>query len=54
MAPIWPFWSNNPDDQAPEMTHKMASLMLEDGTTYKGKLFGAAQSVPGEVGGYLC
>ena len=27
-----------------------ARLVLEDGTQYVGKLFGAAKSVPGEVG----
>lgn len=29
---------------------KMASLILEDGTTFKGLLFGADVSVSGEVG----
>lgn len=29
---------------------KMASLILEDGTTFKGLLFGANASVSGEVG----
>lgn len=29
---------------------KMASLILEDGTTFKGLLFGANVSVSGEVG----
>lgn len=29
---------------------KMATLMLEDGTTFKGRLFGANVSVSGEVG----
>ena len=28
----------------------MASLILEDGSVYRGKLFGAVKSVPGEVG----
>ena len=27
-----------------------ARLVLEDGTQYTGQLFGAARSVPGEVG----
>ena len=27
-----------------------ASLILDDGTVYKGKLFGAAECVAGEVG----
>lgn len=27
-----------------------ASLILEDGTTFKGRVFGAATSVSGEVG----
>lgn len=29
---------------------KQASLILDDGTIYKGKLFGAAECVAGEVG----
>lgn len=29
---------------------KQASLILDDGTVYKGKLFGAAKCVAGEVG----
>ena len=28
----------------------MAYLLLEDGTEYRGKLFGAARSTTGEVG----
>ncbi len=28
----------------------MARLVLEDGSEYRGKLFGAARSTPGEVG----
>ena len=28
----------------------MASLVLEDGTVFKGKSFGAAKTVAGEVG----
>jgi carbamoylphosphate synthase small subunit len=28
----------------------MASLVLEDGTVFKGKLFGSAKNSPGEVG----
>ena len=28
----------------------MASLILDDGSVFKGKLFGAVKSVPGEVG----
>lgn len=28
----------------------MATLILEDGTTFKGRLFGANASVSGEVG----
>lgn len=31
---------------------KTASLVLEDGTTFKGRLFGAVSSVSGEVGKY--
>uniref|UniRef100_A0A8B9J9G6 Carbamoyl-phosphate synthetase 2, aspartate transcarbamylase, and dihydroorotase n=1 Tax=Astyanax mexicanus TaxID=7994 RepID=A0A8B9J9G6_ASTMX len=31
------------------MSAKMASLVLEDGTTFKGRLFGASASVSGEV-----
>ena len=31
----------------------MARLILEDGSEYRGKLFGAAKSTPGEVGKYL-
>lgn len=31
------------------MSLKMASLVLEDGTTFKGRLFGAVSSVSGEV-----
>ena len=31
---------------------KQASLILNDGTVYKGKLFGAAKCVAGEVGKY--
>ena len=30
---------------------KQASLILDDGTVYKGKLFGSAKCVAGEVGG---
>ena len=40
---------------------KLASLILDDGTVYKGKLFGASECVAGEVGklktlllGWLC
>lgn len=29
---------------------EMATLVLEDGTTFKGRLFGAGVSVSGEVG----
>ena len=29
---------------------KQVSLILDDGTVYKGKLFGAAKCVAGEVG----
>ena len=29
------------------------TLHLEDGSTYKGKVFGASKSVAGEVGKYL-
>lgn len=29
---------------------KRASLILDDGTVYEGKLFGAAKCVAGEVG----
>lgn len=32
---------------------KMASLILEDGTTFKGLLFGANVSVSGEVGEFV-
>lgn len=32
------------------MSVKMASLVLEDGTEFKGRLFGAISSVSGEVG----
>ena len=30
-----------------------ASLILDDGTVYKGKLFGASECVAGEVGKFL-
>ncbi len=40
---------------------KLASLILDDGTVYKGKLFGASECIAGEVGkskrlllGFLC
>ena len=29
---------------------KLASLILDDGSVYKGKLFGSAKCVAGEVG----
>lgn len=32
------------------MLAKIASLVLEDGTTFKGRLFGSVSSVSGEVG----
>ena len=50
MAPVWPFWSSKPDEAAAENADQMARLILEDGTVYEGRLFGASRSVPGEVG----
>lgn len=34
----------------PSKRTQLASLILDDGTVYKGKLFGAAECVAGEVG----
>lgn len=31
-------------------SNRQASLILDDGTEYKGKLFGASECVAGEVG----
>lgn len=35
----------------PSNSTKQASLILDDGTVYKGTLFGSAKCVAGEVGG---
>ena len=32
---------------------RQASLILDDGTVYKGKLFGASECVAGEVGKFI-
>ena len=56
-APVWPFssWTSTAEEPAAinEELIKMASLVLEDGTSFKGKLFGATKSTSGEVG-MLC
>ncbi|XP_048582392.1 CAD protein isoform X2 [Nematostella vectensis] len=49
MASLWSFWSSSQSDENGQKPDKMASLFLDDGSVYRGKLFGAAKNVPGEV-----
>ena len=47
---IQPRWQFSRWEKMSSNLAKQASLILDDGTIYKGKLFGAAECVAGEVG----
>lgn len=47
---IRPRWQFLHGEKMASNRTKVASLILDDGSVYKGKLFGAAKCVAGEVG----
>lgn len=53
MASLWSYFSSTDTEQNTSNSTTMASLILNDGTVFRGKVFGAAKSVSGEVGEYF-
>lgn len=51
MASLWSYFSSTDTEEKTLNSTTMASLILNDGTVYRGNVFGAAKSVSGEVGG---
>jgi len=50
MAALWSYFSSADTQEKTDNSETMASLILNDGTVYRGKVFGAVKSVSGEVG----
>ncbi|KAK3710158.1 hypothetical protein QZH41_010558 [Actinostola sp. cb2023] len=50
MASLWSYFSSSHNQETTSNSTTMASLILNDGSVYRGKVFGAVKSVSGEVG----